>query len=178
MSQDASFDQDESNDPIVFAQRFANSETFRNLFREGMGLVEETAAYLDGPGRGDSRDLGRAGSLVYATESMRLTTRLMQLASWLLLQRAVNEGEMTQAQAGIEKSKVKIDGPSSVRAGPGWDEVPDGLKALVERSIRLQERIRKLDEAIYRTDRVEIAGINPVADQLGRLNDAFRGLAR
>ena len=34
---------------------------------------------------------------------MRLTTRLMQLASWLLLQRAVNEGEITAENARTEK---------------------------------------------------------------------------
>ncbi len=169
---------DVDSDPIDFALRFANSETFRNLFREGMGLVEETASYLDGPGRAESKELGRAGSLIYATESMRLTTRLMQLASWLLLQRAVNEGEMTQAQAGIEKAKVRIDGPSSSRAGPGWQEIPDPLKELIDRSVRLQERIRMLDTAIYSDEKPEVAGSNPVADQLGRLNDAFGGLGR
>ena len=39
---------------------------------------------------------------------MRLTTRLMQLASWLLLHRAVKEGEMSLAQANKEKTKVKL----------------------------------------------------------------------
>ena len=177
MSQDAP-EHDVDSDPIDFALRFANSETFRNLFREGMGLVEETASYLDGPGRAESKELGRAGSLIYATESMRLTTRLMQLASWLLLQRAVNEGEMTQAQAGIEKAKVRIDGPSSNRAGPGWEEIPDPLKELIDRSVRLQERIRMLDTAIYSEDKPEIVAANPVADQLGRLSDALSGFAR
>ena len=43
-------------------------------------LVEETAAYLDGDRRQQSKALGRAAALAYATESMRLTTRLMQLA--------------------------------------------------------------------------------------------------
>ena len=85
---------------IDFAERLANSETFSTLFRDGMGLVEETAAYLDGEGRVESKSLPRAASLAYATESMRLTTRLMQMASWLLLQRAGNEGEMTPEQAG------------------------------------------------------------------------------
>ena len=41
---------------------------------------------------------------------MRLTTRLMQLASWLLLQRAVNDGEMSDEQARLEKAKVKLNG--------------------------------------------------------------------
>ena len=159
---------------IDFAARFAGSETFRTLFREGMALVEETASYLDGPGRAESRGLSRAASLIYATESMRLTTRLMQLASWLLLQRAVNEGEMTQAQAGVEKSKVRIDARPPERSGPGWDEVPETLRSLVERSQRLQERIRRLDDAIYSEagERPE-AVPNPVADQLGLLSRAF-----
>ena len=162
--------------PIDFAARFAGSETFRGLFREGMGLVEETAAYLDGPGRDDSRLLARSASLIYATESMRLTTRLMQLASWLLLQRAVNDGELSQQQAGLEKAKVRIEGPSSSRSGPGWDEVPETLKSLVERSVRLQTRIRRLDEAIYGAPAGKAespAPVNPVAAQLGKLNQAF-----
>ena len=73
-----------------------------------MALVEETASYLDGEGRQDSKKLERSAALAYATESMRLTTRLMQLASWLLLHRAVKEGEMSLAQANKEKTKVKL----------------------------------------------------------------------
>src|SRR5215467_1247599 len=94
--------------PVSFGERLAASQNFSQLFRNGMRLVEETAAYLDGPGRQESRLLDRARSLAYATESMRLTTRLMQLASWLLLHRAVNEGEMSLAQANKERRKIKL----------------------------------------------------------------------
>src|SRR5881396_4028109 len=95
---------------VSFGERLANSQVFTDLFRDGMALVEETASYLDGPGRKDAKGLERAAALAYATESMRLTTRLMQLASWLLLHRAVKEGEMTLAQANKEKAKVKLGG--------------------------------------------------------------------
>src|SRR6266702_6127649 len=95
-------------EPVAFGERLAGSQAFSGLFRDGMALVEETAAYLDGPGRNESKKLERAAALGYATESMRLTTRLMQLASWLLLHRAVNEGEMSLAQANKEKAKVKL----------------------------------------------------------------------
>ena len=61
---------------VAFGTRLASSQAFKDLFREGMSLVEETAAYLDGPGRNDSRSLDRGPALAYATESMRLTTRL------------------------------------------------------------------------------------------------------
>lgn len=175
MNRDNPTERDETaGETVDFASRFAGSETFRTLFREGMALVEETASYLDGPGRAESRGLSRAASLIYATESMRLTTRLMQLASWLLLQRAVNEGEMTQEQAGMEKAKVRIEPSAGDRSGPGWDEVPETLRDLVDRSRRLQERIRKLDDAIYSApDAPRDVAPNPVADQLGLLATAF-----
>ena len=78
---------------------FARSELFDRTFREGMELVEETAAYLDGDGRRESKLLSRTTALAYAGESMKLTTRLMQIASWLLVQRAVREGDMTATAA-------------------------------------------------------------------------------
>src|SRR5947209_13733467 len=97
--------------PVLFGEKLAASQNFSQLFRDGMKLVEETASYLDGPGRQESKKLDRSSSLAYATESMRLTTRLMQLASWLLLHRAVNEGEMSLAQANKERMKVKLSAP-------------------------------------------------------------------
>src|SRR5262249_18743851 len=95
-----------STGPGRSARGWRGSQAFADLFRDGMALVEQTAAYLDGPGRQDSKKLGRNAALAYATESMRLTTRLMQLASWLLLHRAVKEGEISLAQANKEKAKV------------------------------------------------------------------------
>ena len=157
----------------VFGKRLAGSDAFKAMFREGMALVEETATYLDGEGRLQSRGLTRGGSLAYATESMRLTTRLMQLASWLLLQRAVNDGEMTADQANSEKSKVKLGGLASATGGPGWDDLPERLRTLISRSLVLQERVRRLDGALGQAA-VLPESDNPVARQIGRLTVAFR----
>ncbi len=161
------------NGPAAFGKRFAESATFKALFREGMALVEETAAYLDGEGRKDSKRLSRLGGQTYATESMRLTSRLMQLASWLLLQRAVNEGEMMPEQARHERAKVRLRGVDSGMSGPGWDDLPEALQQLIARSMRLQGRIRTIDEAIYQDTPKEMP--NPVSDQIGRLSAAFEG---
>src|SRR6185437_6364270 len=126
---------------VHFSERLASSAAFGNLFREGMDLVEETAAYLDGAGRAEAKALDRAVSLTYATESMRLTTRLMQLASWLLLHRAVKEGEMTLSQANREKTKVKL---SAADPGPAEiiEKLPEHLLDLIARSMSLQARVR------------------------------------
>ena len=161
-----------SEGTAAFGPRFAESETFKSLFRDGMALVEKTASYLDGDGRKDSKQLSRLGGLTYATESMRLTSRLMQLASWLLLQRAVNEGEMHVDQARQERSKVRLRGFDSGMSGPGWDDLPERLRRLISRSMRLQARIRLIDEAIYQDDPKATA--NVVIEQIGRLAAAFK----
>ena len=87
---------------------FAGSEMFDRLFKEGMSLVEEAATYLDGPGRTDSRKLNRELALVYAAESMEVTTRLMQAASWLVVQRAVREKDMKVDEAGDEPVSTEV----------------------------------------------------------------------
>ena len=157
--------------PVSFGEKLAGSAAFATLFRDGMALVEETAAYLDGPGRQESKKLERNGALAYATESMRLTTRLMQLASWLLLHRAVKEGEMSLAQASKEKVKVKLS------AVEYHDEqniklLPERLRVLIARSKKLQSAVRRLDATIHAPPpRLERG--NPVERQLGLLKAAF-----
>jgi regulator of CtrA degradation len=159
--------------PVSFGERLANSQAFSDLFRDGMALVEETASYLDGPGRAESKQLARAAALAYATESMRLTTRLMQLASWLLLHRAVKEGEMSLAQANKEKTKVKLSSadmhdPNNIAL------LPEMLRGLIERSQALQAKVRRLDTTIHnRVAPGEPARSNPVERQLGLLKAAF-----
>src|SRR5258707_15454030 len=156
---------------VSFSERLANSQVFATLFRDGMALVEETASYLDGAGRQESKKLERSAALVYATESMRLTTRLMQLASWLLLHRAVKEGEMTLAQASKEKSKVKL-----VSAEHNDEQniklLPERLRALIERSKALQRAGRRLDATMHATpSRADRA--NPADARIDLLQAAF-----
>ena len=157
---------------VSFSERLASSQVFATLFRDGMALVEETASYLDGSGRTDSKKLERSAALVYATESMRLTTRLMQLASWLLLHRAVKEGEMTLAQAHKEKSKVRLAAcaPGDVKS---IALLPEKLQELIARSTKLQAEVRRLDATMHAPTPVRIAVGNPVERQLGLLKAAF-----
>src|SRR5579875_2494614 len=102
---------------------FARSELFQRTFQEGMDLVEETASYLDGAGRQASKLLSRSAALAYAAESMRLTTRLMQVASWLLVQRAVREGDMNPADACQERYRLADPAEDKPQAA---DDLPAG----------------------------------------------------
>lgn len=156
---------------------FSSSEVFDRLFKEGMGLVEEAAAYLDGPGRTASRKLNRELALVYAAESMEVTTRLMQAASWLVVQRAVREKDMNVDEAGDEKYRL---------AGPGTPHpvdravMPPELCSLIDRSRALYERVWRLDATLYSDTPQPVE--NPVMRQIDRLraaaeNGAFDPLA-
>jgi regulator of CtrA degradation len=159
--------------PVAFGERLANSQVFSDLFRDGMALVEETASYLDGPGRQESKKLDRTAALGYATESMRLTTRLMQLASWLLLHRAVKEGEMSLAQANKEKTKIKL-ATLDTADEKALRHLPERLQALVARSRRLQLSVRRLDATMHASPDLSRARQgNPVERQIGLLKAAF-----
>jgi regulator of CtrA degradation len=150
---------------------FARSELFDRTFQEGMDLVEETAAYLDGGGRQDSKLLSRSAALAYASESMRLTTRLMRVASWLLVQRAVREGDMGPEAACDERYRIEGDDPEPSDA-QALHDLPHALLELLDRSGRLYDRVRHLDRRMYVEQAAEEAP-NPVLSQMDRLKGAF-----
>jgi regulator of CtrA degradation len=161
-----------STGAVKLAERRIFSDAFKPLYSEGMGLVEETAEYLDRDGRAQAKGLSRTAATLYAAESMRLTTRLMQIASWLLLQRAANSAEMTRDQVASEKGKVRLDTASATDNTAGWQELPEKFRSLVDRSLRLQALVRRMDDEIYGQD-LSAAEVNPVSDQINLLRTAF-----
>lgn len=158
----------------ITATRFVRSKMFSNVFAEGMELVEDTAAYLDGTGRDLSRELDRPAALSYAGISMRLTTRLMQIASWLLVMRAVREEEMTYAEAA--QDKYRLGTPEQKHENEPDEEsanLPERLIELREETDRLYTRIARMDADIFRCH-AEGAG-GDATSQLRALHDAFPG---
>jgi regulator of CtrA degradation len=175
---DIAFDQSNKSVTVLFGERFAQSEQFDEVFAEGMELVERTAAYLDGQGRKDSRALKPPVSVAYATESMRLTTRLLELASWLLVQRGLRDGEISKDEALERREQVKLrtfGRPQSIKF---FETLPAGLKGLIVESVTLMDRIVLLDEGM-RLGSDEItepaASANPVGGQIAALHQAFVG---
>ena len=165
---------------VSFGERFQSSEQFDHMFREGMALVERTATYLDGPGRKEAKALPGGVGVLYATESMRLTTRLLDLASWLLIRRALRDGEITEEEAQKKRRRVKLQAlgrPSHVK---NFSELPQGLKSLIEASFILHDRISQLDRVVMRPqggEKSAPAVSNPVAQQVGLLERAFASKA-
>lgn len=149
----------------------ASGKVFDRVFSEGMALVEETASYLDGLGRKQSQALPREAGLTYAAWSMEVSTRLMQAASWLVMQKSVREGDMSLLEAGNPKYRLSNDQPPldvSAQTGRG---LPERFLALVARSEALYEQICRLDHALY-VERPPSGPPSAVSDQWVKLQRA------
>ncbi len=152
------------------AVTFVQSEVFARTFREGMALVEETANYLDGEGRDASKSLTRSAALSYAGASMRLTTQLMQIASWLLVLRALREGDMPVKDACADKYRLSRREPLSPDMLSG--DLPKKLMTLIDESGQLYDRILRLDIDLFRAAPAH-AKSHDAASQQRALHDAF-----
>lgn len=162
---------------VSFGERFQSSEQFDLVFKEGMALVERTAAYLDGRGRRDSKSLVPPATVLYATESMRLTTRLLDIASWLLIRRSLKAREITEEEALRRRQKLKLHSGGRPSHVQGFADLPRGLRDLVDESFALHDRIVRLDRAIAGLDGgpTPQPAANPVALQISLLEEAFGG---
>ena len=128
---------------------FTASRVFERVFADGMALVEDAAGYLDGPGRDMAKELPRDAGLTYAAWSMELTSKLMQAASWLVMQKAVRDGDMPREDALKHKYRISRDGPPLDAEKQRGRGLPDHFLDLVENTESLYSRICRLDEAIY-----------------------------
>jgi len=147
---------------------FTGSALFERTFDEGMSLVEETAKYLDGRGREESRDLPRKLAMLYAGESMRVTTRLMQAASWLLVQRAVHDGDMAPEDAHSERYRLGSKDLCLGTGNDGIEHLPRKLRDLLERSDNLYRRIARLDDELFAARRDAV-----VKQHINRLEQVY-----
>jgi regulator of CtrA degradation len=151
-------------------QSFTGSALFEKTFDEGMALVEETARYLDGKGREESRELSRRTAMLYAGESMRVTTRLMQAASWLLVQRAVHDGDMEAGAASQDRYRLGSKEICLGRSSDAVETLPPALQDLLERSDNLYRRIARLDDVLF-------GSVRPAPGARGQLDTLAQAFA-
>jgi regulator of CtrA degradation len=99
---------------------------------------------------------------------MKLTTRLMQIASWLLVQRAVREQDMSAEAAGDPRYRLA---DRRMETEPRRGDLPIALIEYAVRAEKLYDRVLHLDRQMY----VEpaTAPANPVQSQMDRLRAAF-----
>lgn len=154
------------------AAEFVGTALFDATFAENAALVRKTSAYLEGEGRRDAHGLPRKIALAFAGESMRLTTRMMQISAWLLAQRARHNGKMTVAEAGDEKYRLGLDDTVMGSRLAGSEHLPPKLLDIIELSEQLYLRLSRIDGAMY-GEPTETDSVKAVTAQLDRLKNAF-----
>ena len=98
-----------------------------------------------------------------------------RIASWLLLQRAINEGEMSQAEAASDKRRTRLAWQHQPTKANALEALPQALIVLIDKSVHLQTKILRLDQMMSEPTigPAALSGPNPVDQQLALLRDAF-----
>ena len=82
-------------------------------------------------------------------EALRLTARLSHVMAWLLAQKAVHAGEITQAKA-AEAFRLSDEDTDLLEAEDGVSTLPEGLQELLRKSRSLYIRVSRLDALVRR----------------------------
>lgn len=137
-----------------------------SLYVEAMVLADEARSYFDVEAEADRAAMDPAIRVHFACESLRVTTRLMHIIAWLLTQRAVAAGEISNAEARHPDRRLG-DAPES--DGLAARQFPDSARALIAASQELYDRVRRLDRVTGRP----MAAFSPARSLMSRLERAF-----
>ena len=117
-------------------------------YDEAMTLLVETRNYLSFRQQVDGTCIEPTDRLKLTREAFRLTSRLAQVMAWLMLRRAVVEGEIADDEARRPEHRLAGHDVCLGRADDLGDWLPEGMNGLLERSRALYERVARLDRLL------------------------------
>jgi regulator of CtrA degradation len=117
-------------------------------YDEAMSLLLETRNYLSFRQAVDAHRLRPMERLKLTREAYRLTSRLTQVLAWLMLRRAVIEGEIDDAEARLPERRLAGQDVCLATADDLGEALPAGMDRLLERSRLLYERVDRLDRLL------------------------------
>jgi regulator of CtrA degradation len=128
----------------------AETAVFTRTYDEALDLIVEARNYMvhmRPSGRGRSSQVS-SFDLRASCEALRVTSRLTQVMAWLMIQRAVCDGEISASEACEEKNR--LSGQSVCLDSSASDDLglPPGLRSLLRRSLHLYQRIARLEEMV------------------------------
>lgn len=109
-------------------------------------LLHETHEYVRWQAPIDVLDMNSEQVFKVSSEAMRVTVRLTQIIAWLILQRAVLEGELSSKEF-LSKDCQVLRGDHDQKSASEHDkEIPLRLRVLLKESREFYERVIRLDE--------------------------------
>lgn len=137
-----------------------------SLYTEALVLADEMRGYFDGAGREERDALDPHGRVGFACESLKATTRLMHVIGWLATRRAIDTGEMAEADVCGPDRRL----PAAAASDPEMlGALPSAARQLVLGGIDLYERVGRLAEGMQ----ASVATTSPARMLLQRLERAF-----
>ncbi|MCK9544532.1 MAG: DUF1465 family protein [Novosphingobium sp.] len=116
-----------------------------SLYLEAMVLADEARSYFDRNGQDDRAALDPLGRVAFSCESLKVTTRLMHVVSWLLVRRAVEAGELNAHQAQGRERRL---GDASTSDDSALKPLPERARELVRASDDLYKRVQRLEREL------------------------------
>lgn len=120
------------------------------LYIEAMTLADEARSYFDRGGQADRQALDPMARVAFSCESLKVTTRLMHVVSWLLVRKAARAGELTEAEALAPErrlGRIADSDPAAVGA-----VLPVRAQAIIDASRDLYERVQRLDAQLVSSE--------------------------
>lgn len=136
------------------------------LYLESMLLADEARSYFDCVGKDERAGLDPLQRVLFACESLKVTTRLMHVVAWILTQRAVDAGELRPRDA-LDPARRLGDAPDSDMIAAA--ALPAAARLLIAASVDLHRRVGLIDTAHAEAS----PRANPVASLQARLAYAF-----
>lgn len=126
------------------------------LHLEALVLADEAHAYFGGPGRAERDALIARDRVVFACESLKATTRSVQLVAWLTGRRAGDDALTLEEAAESDPEALAV--------------LPSGARRLVLAGIELHQRARRLANG---AELSSVTALGPARSILNRLERAF-----
>ncbi|ABQ66943.1 DUF1465 family protein [Rhizorhabdus wittichii] len=138
-----------------------------SLYTEAMLLADEARGYFEHRGRDDREALDPLARVTLSCESLKVTSRLMHVLAWLLTERAIELGQMSDEEAAAAARRLGDATPSDAISTAG---LPPAAIALIDASQDLYARVRRLEVE----PPVDVApAASPALSLLDRLEKAF-----
>ena len=136
------------------------------LYNEAMVLADEARSYFDEAGRDDRDTLDPLIRVSFSCESLKVTTRLMHVIAWVMIQRAVEAGEVPLSTALDPRHRL---GPATVTDAALLAQLPTRARTMIEASTDLHRRVALFDRA----QGDSVVETSPVVSLQQRLATAF-----
>jgi regulator of CtrA degradation len=136
------------------------------LYTEAMVLADEARSYFESGRFQEESDPDNILAVSFSCESLKVTTRLMHCIAWLLNQKALQSGELSEGEAWNPDRSLGY-APATDQAMV--DRFPVEARQIVMASEELFQRLQRLSARMEQ----ELQAESAVQDMFRRLQSAF-----